>query len=895
MRLVHCRLRNVRIHGELSLDFAPGLTMVGGANETGKSTLLQALHRTLFLKATARGSMVEELGSRTHKGIPTVDLEFEARGRGWQLHKEFSGGSRGQVQLQRAPGGDGPVLRGPEAEAELAKLLEEDGPLDGRTAGSSLKLRWAHLWVEQGRAGANPLQDQDGRQFYPLEQLIQQLEKRGGAALQSPLDQQVADAIDELLKNTFTKTGKSKKHSSLGEAEEKEAAAEDALEQAKQLVEEDKNVSDELSQVYDKLDNINGQLSNLKKQLPHLRLLQSRYTPQRKELENCGETVKRLGQDQRSLRELTRKEQEQQVEHRQLQEKDKAFTQQLDSAQQTKTEYQQQHNRLREREVYLESQMRQLQWRKDRKQLRQQIQELERQKKAQDQLQKSLGGLPQIKSNHLKELRRLESDQRDCQTRQDGMAAEVELIRANQEVRLDGQPLNIAQPRQLTKLANLHVGDVVVRISPGGDQVACAQAWQKATQALNEKLEQFNVASVEAADEVCRQRQALEQQLNMHLQQANPQKLQHLQKELAQVDSQLQGLVQDESGPADLSPIQEESLTLDVLKDELLKYQETSQQIKAQCKQAEADLKKAEGRINAIAKEQVKIKTGLQVLAAEQRSCSEQKGKLLANYGTSQDLEDRFSQAEEEQTKSQDQLDKLQQQLHDFMVPEDKDDPSRALNRLEHQEAGLQKQQNQQLSGKGELLERRRGISRKDPTTTLEKAQAAWAQAQEDLEQEQQRGEALKLLKELFSKAHKDLSTCYTKPLAKAIGNYLEPLLSEDQEPICQVNYNQDEGLTGLKLRRNQDFHEFAQLSGGTREQLSAALRLAMADILKDRHDHCLPLIFDDAFTNTDPERIPMVSKMLHTAVANGLQVILLTCDPQVYDGSLKPDKKHYL
>ncbi|MYK85593.1 MAG: AAA family ATPase, partial [Synechococcus sp. SB0669_bin_7] len=67
MRLVHCRICNVRIHRELSLDFAPGLTIIGGANETGKSTLLEALHRALFLKSTARGAVVDRLHSRTHQ------------------------------------------------------------------------------------------------------------------------------------------------------------------------------------------------------------------------------------------------------------------------------------------------------------------------------------------------------------------------------------------------------------------------------------------------------------------------------------------------------------------------------------------------------------------------------------------------------------------------------------------------------------------------------------------------------------------------------------------------------------------------------------------------------------------------------------------------------------
>ena len=67
------------------------------------------------------------------------------------------------------------------------------------------------------------------------------------------------------------------------------------------------------------------------------------------------------------------------------------------------------------------------------------------------------------------------------------------------------------------------------------------------------------------------------------------------------------------------------------------------------------------------------------------------------------------------------------------------------------------------------------------------------------------------------------------------------------------------------------------------REQLAAALRLSMADVLKDAHDGCLPLVFDDAFTNSDPERVDLVKRMLGTAVERGLQVILLTCDPAAY------------
>ena len=56
-----------------------------------------------------------------------------------------------------------------------------------------------------------------------------------------------------------------------------------------------------------------------------------------------------------------------------------------------------------------------------------------------------------------------------------------------------------------------------------------------------------------------------------------------------------------------------------------------------------------------------------------------------------------------------------------------------------------------------------------------------------------------------------------------------------------------------------------------------------MADVIKGRNDGCLPLVFDDAFTNSDPERVQIVKQMLGTAVDRGLQVNLLTCDPGAY------------
>ena len=78
MRLCSAVLRHIRQHQLLELSFDPHLTLIGGPNEAGKSTVVEALHKGLFLKAGATGRGVEELRSRLHSGLPEVEISFKA-------------------------------------------------------------------------------------------------------------------------------------------------------------------------------------------------------------------------------------------------------------------------------------------------------------------------------------------------------------------------------------------------------------------------------------------------------------------------------------------------------------------------------------------------------------------------------------------------------------------------------------------------------------------------------------------------------------------------------------------------------------------------------------------------------------------------------------------------
>ena len=81
------------------------------------------------------------------------------------------------------------------------------------------------------------------------------------------------------------------------------------------------------------------------------------------------------------------------------------------------------------------------------------------------------GGVAEPQQAGAAELRQLEQQLRDARTRQQAMAAGVKLLRADQPVRLDGQPLQVGDEQRLSTVFQLQVGDgVVLEIAPGGGQ-----------------------------------------------------------------------------------------------------------------------------------------------------------------------------------------------------------------------------------------------------------------------------------------------------------------------------------------------------------------------------------------------------------------------------------------
>jgi DNA repair exonuclease SbcCD ATPase subunit len=878
MRLLHCRLRNVRIHAELSVAFGPGLTLVGGPNEAGKSTLVEALHRTLFLKASASGEPVQALRSRLHAGHPEVEIGFEAGSERWTLVKRFSGAS-GTISLSPATGVQ---LSGPAAEERLAQLLGFRESLGSKQAQSVLPSRWAHLWVLQGRSG-DDLLDRGG-ESYELPVLLSQLERGGGAALQSAHDQAVVARIDAELDATFTgKRGDLRRNSELWNARQALEQAQHWVRLAADRLAEYNAANEELVALDGRLDQLQGiEIPALKARQDLLRALAlqaSERKPLALELQTLEAVQKELAELDGSI--ATRSEHLQTTRRSQAA-AEAAITAQvteLSALQANREALGQQRQALERRDQLLQKLITRARCRADRDRAAGALAAIEAQAAALAALERRHQDLPIANAAQVQRLRELEAAQREAGIRQQALATGVQLVRADQPVWLDGEPLQPGEERQLGAVVELRVGEgVALRISPGGGQplADCRAAMAEATARLAKGYAFLGVESVAEAEAQARQRESIEHQLaTLRAADRRPERA-ALQRQLddslatlGAIDAELNGL---EAGTPGETP--DELPGLDQARTQL---RQTLAALNIAVQAADQQLRCAGAELTAARDSAASQAQTAAALEAELRGKRERQRVLLEGHGDPRSVATTLEGLRLGWERCSAATEVLERQLGpspDRPIDAQLKDLGEQIQRLEQDCQEL-------ISRRGAARQRCDTISENDPHAALEQGQAVLESAEGAHATLQARSEAIQLLKKLFNEAQADLSTRYSEPLARAISDYLQPLLDGGQ--TCRLQYDQATGFSGLQLRRGREFYRFDELSGGMREQLGLALRLSMADVLKEAHGGCLPLLFDDAFAHSDPERIAVIEAMLRTAVARGLQVIVFTCDPLAY------------
>ncbi len=131
------------------LDIPDGLVIVAGDNEEGKSTLLSALRAAFFARHSWTGALVESYAPYGCEVAPEVHVDFDLGGQRYSVAKRFR--QRKSCVLS----GAGRTWEGDAAEAELARLLGANAPKRAPRDGddeTGNEGPLGLLWVTQGGA-----------------------------------------------------------------------------------------------------------------------------------------------------------------------------------------------------------------------------------------------------------------------------------------------------------------------------------------------------------------------------------------------------------------------------------------------------------------------------------------------------------------------------------------------------------------------------------------------------------------------------------------------------------------------------------------------------------------------------------------------------------------------
>lgn len=134
--------------------------------------------------------------------------------------------------------------------------------------------------------------------------------------------------------------------------------------------------------------------------------------------------------------------------------------------------------------------------------------------------------------------------------------------------------------------------------------------------------------------------------------------------------------------------------------------------------------------------------------------------------------------------------------------------------------------------------------------------------------------DTLKLLRDTLDEAHNETSAQFVGPVAKRAKRHIERLL-----PGCELRFSEDLAL--VSVTRAGLAEDCDHLSRGTQEQLAVLTRIAFADMLLEQ-GRPVSLILDDPLVYSDDTRLDLMIDMLIEA-STRMQVILFTCRDRAF------------
>lgn len=888
MRLVAVTVRNYRIHREVTVPFGEGLTVVAGPNESGKSTLVEAVHHALFLRSRVTGEIAQSLRSAHHAGHPSVVLEFEAAGRRLTIEKSFAG-AKGTTTLKEQ---GGKTRHNEEAEEEIHRILQEDDAGGGKGAAKQVRGRWAHLWVWQGTSGADPGEAKAGDRS--MQRLRERLGRMGGGSvLESAGDRRVAASLEDLVAATFTDKGKPRTGSDLLKAGDDLAtvlaartAADAALAALDQAVRDVDAADRAIAEGTKSLLRIRAEIDSVQKRREELAKVEGTLTEARIAAEAARRAHDELDRADAEIRDLDIRIRGAEEMLRPAREdlgcaKAAEVTQRsrFDAALVALRELTARHREAgasAERHALVEQVERQ---RVERAGLASRCDLIVAHRRRADEIRVEIRRLPPVKGEDVEKLVALERAADAAAAELRAIATRVEVIAADAPVRLGETSLVVGGAETITAEAEIVVGGTTrLRVVPGGGRslAECTRKSEVAATALAERLSTLGVASTDQARRDAARLAGLANDLRAEESTVKGLGDEQALRELATLDGAIAEL------DARLARQGAEGFTrAEGLESALVARRAADDEVHRLATAlggatTEFDVAKtlADGAVAEHARIAESIRSAQDSLAGlrtrrqaiVEKVGEERAGELASRAAALKEADDCLAVFQRQRAA-----------LEPETIERDQKRYQKSLD--ERQDEMRQAEMRRQLA-----LAMFHASGTSDPSEDRARAMAREAQAVATHARLERDGQAARLLLDLFREGKQAVEDRFIEPLKARVGDYLQSLFG----PGAAVSIDFEGGeISEVSLVRPADGavpFGFDTLSGGTREQVGAALRLAMAEILAEDHDGCLPVVFDDAFVNADPERLRGLQRVLDLGAQRGLQVVVLTCDAATYD-----------
>jgi DNA repair exonuclease SbcCD ATPase subunit len=864
MKLQRLRIENFKLfRAPLEIDgFTDGLNLFAAPNESGKSTVAEAIRAAFFERH--RSSAVEHLRPWGESSVtPTVEVDFELDGKPCRLTKAFLGKKRCELVI------DGKFMDGAVAEDHLAALLGFRFPGKGASTPEHMGIPGL-LWIKQGTShdiasavgfASDHLRNALGESLGELassngDAVLKAVESernelltpaagtpRGAFAdairlrteLEADIEQLRAD-IESYQSGVDRLSGLRRDHQR-DEAARPWTALREQLAIARQRLDEAKGLNDRKTAQDAALRQVTAQVNSWRTQLQAMEREEATVVLREKNLQAAQEGLAK------ALGELQAWE----PRHAAAAKADAGARDNLRLARQAASRIAQ--------EKTVESLAEQLEA------LAQSHEKARGEQDKVTRLQAEAQALV-VPEGELKRLQRCADAHRTAQARLDAVATALEFeLQPTARVQVAGTELSGSKRQTVIARTDIEIEGVGrITVLPGGaDLESLAIERDRARDELAGLLQALRAESVAAVEERMRLQALRKGEAGAAmavLAALAPKGLSALAADIAMREARLAEARQVLQGmpPADAA-------------------MPSSAQAESEEGAARAALETASVALNdakvAAGNAREQVKAAEDELAAVKATLNDPtRASRKTEAGTA--LTDALAQ----QSALQDKVAELAQQLQSANLPVLAQDVERLEQSVKQAEATHSQRANEITRLEAEL-EARGALGQEEAASEKQRELEHATRRCAELER---RAKALDHLLKLLREKRSALARRLRAPLQKHLDHYLQILF-----PGAQVEVGDDLSpgrITRQGLRGAQS-GAFEELSVGAREQMGVVARLAYADLLKEARKPTL-LILDDALVNTDEERLRQMKRVLYDA-ATRHQILIFSCHPEAW------------